>query len=288
MNYCRGGSISTSEDSKYFNPSRQCREVRLALTSDLSPQSSHWLRAHPQTHDQGPSFCDCRPRRRLPSGCCNLCWRGKKVRAAPAQVQAFRRADGQTSGAAGFVNRRLSWLRGLHAPPVIMFPPKKGFYRTTFQLNERLSYFECCMSTALLRFLCIACTTSLYILYFSTEGHYGITKDCNCVFWRAIIALVCMWISETRGCTDVFKSVHFEIMTRDLGNNLNVFIVFYWNKSFKLFVSTLWKVHSQFWHQALRWTVSVTAYMIIFLGIEDIPTISSLTSCTDQVKTGAV
>lgn len=41
-------------------------------------------------------------------------------------------------------------------------------------------------------------------------------------------------------------------MTRDIGNNLSVFIVFYWNKSLKPFVSTVWKVHSQFWHQTLR------------------------------------
>lgn len=112
------------------------------------------------------------------------------------------------------------------------------------------------MNMALVLFLCIACTILLYILYFSREGHYGFMEGLLLHFifsgvqqlWCACVS----YISETWGCTDVFKSVYFEIMTGDLGNNLNVFIVFYWNKSFKLFVSTVWKVHSHFWHQDLR------------------------------------
>lgn len=67
----------------------------------------------------------------------------------------------------------------------------------------------------------------LYILYFSTEGHYGIMKDCYCVF------LVCrsfgvhvLRFRDTR-MYRCFQSVYFEITTRVLGNNLNVFIVFY-------------------------------------------------------------
>ncbi|XP_059198407.1 electrogenic aspartate/glutamate antiporter SLC25A12, mitochondrial-like isoform X3 [Centropristis striata] len=48
-----------------------------------------------------------------------------QVWSAPAQIQAFRRGDNQTSGApigaTGFIKRHSSWLRGLHAPPVIMF-----------------------------------------------------------------------------------------------------------------------------------------------------------------------
>ena len=49
------------------------------------------------------------------------------------------------------------------------------------------------------------------------------------------------WLERMYRC---FQSVYFEIMTWVLGNNLNVFIVFCWNKSLKL---TVWKVHSQIW-----------------------------------------
>lgn len=111
----------------------------------LSPQSSCRVRAHSQTHNEGPSLCDWRPRRRLPPGCCHLCWRGEKVWSALAQVQAFWRGDNQTSGVkdgtTGFINRHSSWLWGLHAPPVIMFRPN-WFYWPTLQLNA----FEGCLT----------------------------------------------------------------------------------------------------------------------------------------------
>lgn len=80
----------------------------------LSPQSSYWLCADPKTHDPGPSVCDPRPRRRLPSGRCNLCRCGEEVWSAPAQVQAFWRSDNQTcwvqNRTAGFINLHSLWL----------------------------------------------------------------------------------------------------------------------------------------------------------------------------------
>lgn len=143
--------------------------------------------------------------------------------------------------------------------------PSKGFYWTTFQFNafKRLSYFECCMSMALLLFLCIACTLLLYILYFSTEGHYGIMKGLLLRF--SGVQQLCCHVSVTfqrHEYVQMFSKMFIlKSWPGDLGNNLNVFIVFYWNKSFKQFVSTVWKVHSHFWHQALRFfrnqTISV-------------------------------
>lgn len=86
----------------------------------------------------------------------------------------------------------------------------------------------------LLHFLRIACTV-LHILYFSTEGHYDITKDCRCAF--SCCARV-TYILEARWCTDIFKVFILKSWPGGTwGNNLNVFIVFYWNKSFKLLIS---------------------------------------------------
>lgn len=91
----------------------------------LSPQPPCWLRAHAQTHNEGPSFGDCRPRRRLPSRCGDLRRRGEEIWSASAQVQAFWRCDNRSgpdrSGAAGTVKRRSPCLRGLRAPLLITF-----------------------------------------------------------------------------------------------------------------------------------------------------------------------
>lgn len=81
---------------------------------------------------------------------------------------------------------------------------------------------------------------------------------------------------------------HFEIMTQDLENNLSVFIVFYRNKSFRLFLLCE-KYILSFEIICLDWRNlwAVTAYMII-LGIEDIPNILYLTRSADKSETGAV
>lgn len=60
-------------------------EIHLILIQ-LTPQSSCWLCAYPQTHNQGLSFSDCRSCGRLLSCCCNFCWCGEEVWSAPAQV----------------------------------------------------------------------------------------------------------------------------------------------------------------------------------------------------------
>lgn len=66
---------------------------------------------------------------------------------------------------------------------------------------------------ALIAFSLHSLRNFLYILYFSTEGHYGITKDCHCAF------LVCMCDLHLRDMRmyRYFQSIYFEIMTRGLG-----------------------------------------------------------------------
>lgn len=79
---------------------------------------------------------------------------------------------------------------------------------------------------------------------------------------------------------------HFEIMTQDLENNLSVFIVFYRNKSFRLFLlceKYILRFEIICFDQRNFW--AVTAYMII-LGTDDIPNILYLTRSTDKSETG--
>lgn len=54
-------------------------------------------------------------------------------------------------------------------------------------------------------------------------------KDWKCVFMACNSFGVheSVTFGEAQGCTDVLTSLHFKIMTQDLGNYLNVFIVFY-------------------------------------------------------------
>lgn len=93
------------------------------------------------------------------------------------------------------------------------------------------------LNAKLAQLYCTYCT--------SPQRNIRATNECKAGF------LVCKPVEKIRGCTDVLKGLHFGKSTpracgRGVGGYLNVFIVFYWNKSFKTVPLLCCKVHSQF------------------------------------------
>ena len=86
---------------------------------------------------------------------------------------------------------------------------------------------------------------ALYRTYCTSlqEGHYGFKKELLAAFFFFFLACNSFGVHvsvvfQRHEDVQMFSSIYFEIMTWETrgGNYLNVFIVFYWNKWFRLFL----------------------------------------------------